>query len=383
MAIHWPSLAALQPALITPVRPNTQWVGIVNSHAGHFEALRVAQAVAEQVGPRMSLYETVANPIERIRDITSLIGSKSPSETNPVGVLAFGGDKTGSDAVVGALHCIFPDLRELCAASAEAAEERMIASGIQVGMVRLGGANDNGGNHGAPENKVVDVMHYMDNAYVTSLSLGAAYLDGSTVPHIFCHSLGAGETISTVYERTVEERGKAAKRHRERIFLRNLLAQKLFRCLWRYPGGQVLNQPTLEVLIHSVVRADEKMGLPGTPLNGLGVKIFPAQGFWNTAGVFREVLWRGIKSLRGNPNGLGPQDRLDSLPDTHQPRLQVGEEMEFGFIGDDGSLFPVAVQTEGDFVARAHQIRVRALPPFPRFMVMEGSLVANLRAQRA
>lgn len=379
MTIHWPSLAALQPALITPIHPNTQWVGVVNSHAGRFEAMTVAQAVVEQVGPRMSLYETVADPAQRLRDITDLIASKNPSEHNPVGVLAFGGDKTGSDAVNGALRCIFPNLRDLWEGAPEAAEERMIASGIQIGMVRLGGANDNGGNHGAPENKIKDIMSFMDDALVTSLNLGALFLDNSPVPQIFCHSVSAGETISPVYEKTVEERGKAAKRHRERLFLSNMWAQKSFHCLWRYPNGMVLNLPSLEILIHAVVRADEKMGLPGTPQPGLGVKIFPSEGFWNTAGIFREVLWKGIKSLRGNPSGLGPDDALKSLPATHQPRLLVGEEMEFGFMEDDGTPFAAAVQAEGDFVMRTNAMRIRALPPFPRFMVRKGSLSANLR----
>ncbi len=381
----WSHAAVLQPALISPVLPNTQWIAVVNPQAGDFEAAAIAAAVQHEVGSRMTIYETNPDPAQRLRDITALITEREPSLKNPLGVIAFGGDKTGSDAVMGVEHYVFPRLYDHWEDSAELAFERMLASGIQVGVLPLGGANDNGGIYGAPRLRASDkqaakkALKFMDEALVTSLNMGVAFLGEEQNPQVFCHSLSAGETISPVYEKTVEERGKKAKRHRERLFLGNAWAQRSFHALWSTPGGEKMSQEILEVLIHSVVRADEKMGLPGTPQPGLGIKIFPAKGRWNTIKMFREVLWTGFKSRNGDPAGLGPDDRLKALEDHLQLQLNVGKEIEFSFHGTDESLFHTAIQSEGDYVDRASTLRVRALPPFPRFMTSPDSLIANLR----
>ncbi|HSA60184.1 MAG TPA: diacylglycerol kinase family protein [bacterium] len=385
MTAPWSHLGVLRPALITPIQPNTQWIAVVNPQAGNFEAVDIASAVQHEVGSRMTIYETDPDPDQRLREITALVAEKEPSLRNPLGVIALGGDRTGSDAVMGVLRYAFPRLHDLWEGAPELVYERMLQSGIQVGILPLGGANDNGSIYGAPKIRASDksaakkALKFMDEALVTTLNLGVAFLGEERIPQVFCHSLSAGETIAPVYESTVEERGRKAKRHRERLFLGNAWAQRSFHALWNAPGGAGTSQEILEVLFHSVVRADEKMGLPGTPRPGLGVKIFPAKGRWNTVKMFQEVLWAGIKSRNGNPAGLGPEDRLKSFSETNQPRLQVGEEMEFTFRSDDGSPFAAAVQSEGDFVDRASVLRVRALPPFPRMMVADGSLAANLR----
>jgi diacylglycerol kinase family enzyme len=383
----WTHTAALRPALISPIQANTHWIAVVNPQAGAFEAMAIAEAVRHEVGSQMTIYETNKDPVQRLREITALVAEREPSLGNPLGVIAFGGDKTGSDAVMGVQNYLFPRRQDHWECSAEEASERMWAGGIQIGVLPLGGANDNGGIYGAPKLKASDktaakkALKFMDEALITSLNMGVAFMGEEQSAQVFCHSLCAGETIAPVYERTVEERGKKAKRHRERLFLQNAWTQRSFQALWSTPGGERMSREILEVLVHSVVRADERMGLPGTPHPGLGVKIFPAKGRWNTAKLFKEVLWTGIKSRNGDPTGLRPGDRLQALEDHLQLQLNVGEEIAFSFTGADEAVFNTAIQSEGDYVDRASSMRVRALPPYPYFMVSEVSLIANLRGQ--
>ena len=138
-----------------------------------------------------------------------------------------------------------------------------------------------------------------------------------------------------------------------------------------------MSEEILEILIHSVVRADERMGLPGTPQPGLGIKIFPAKGRWNTIKMFREVLWRGIKSRNGDPAGLRPEDRLTNIPEHLQLQLLVGQWMEFFFRSEESPFF-TAVQSEGDFEDRADRIRLYVPPPYPYFMTALGALMLNM-----
>ena len=138
---------------------------------------------------------------------------------------------------------------------------------------------------------------------------------------------------------------------------------------------------SLEVLAHAVVRADGKNGLPGTPQpGGLGIKIFPQEGFWKSLKTFLEIQKIGKISLEeGDPSLLMPEVQLKTLPPELQLRLEVGEEKEFSFFDLKREKNAVAVQANGDHVKRAHKIRIRALPPFVGFLTCAGSLMDNLR----
>jgi hypothetical protein len=384
----WLPLPLLRPALITPIRPETQWIAVVNPQAGDFQAMAIASAVQNEVGRRMVIYETHEDPVRRLKDITALIAERRPSLANPLGVIGFGGDKTGSDAVRGVMHYLFPQLSDLWKESPRLVSERMLAGGIMAGVLPLGGANDNGGIYGAPKLKASDknaskkALKFMDDALMTSLNLGVAFLGDEQRPEVFCHSISAGETIAPVYEKTVEERGIKAKRHRERLFVGNAWAHRSFNAQWRDASGEIMSEQILEILIHSVVRADERMGLPGTPQPGLGVKIFPAKGRWNTLRMFREVLWRGIKSRNGDPTGLRPEDRLSNIPEHLQQPLHVGALREFFFRGPDDLPFATAIQAEGDFSVRTHRLGIYVPPPYPYYMVASGALMANLHGRQ-
>ncbi len=370
-------LVTLQASILTS-QAGAQWVGVFNDAAGRFQAPEVAAQVAERIGPGMSLYQTSPDPVQRVREITDLIRSRSPSPTRPLGVLAFGGDRTLNDTLLGVLGFIFRDPRDL-QGPPEGVADRMLESGIQLGVVRMGGENDNGANYGAPAGDLEEVMAYLDRARVTSLNMGMALLLGDETPQIFCHTLGAGETIATVFEKTQRKRGIWNNRRQKLLFVAHVLRQREITARWEDFQGTRREQSILEVLVHAAVRTAGINGLPGTPQPGLGVKIFPAEGLWRTLRTFREVISRGRASLKGDPSGLGPEARLESVKDDSlQISLAVGDEIDFSFFTADGVPLATAIQSNGDFRGRSQRVTIRALPPFPRFMVMDGSLMAHL-----
>jgi diacylglycerol kinase family enzyme len=381
----WSHLACLQPALITPLQPGTQWIGVVNEFAGRRgETVRVAEQIADQVGSRMTLYQTAENDNERLRDISALVASKRPSLRDPLGILAFGGDRTGNDAIEGVINYLFPNRRDLLTLHPQTIVDRMLESGIQIGFVRLGGANDNGANYGAPGKDVKEIMSYMDDCQVTSLNMGLALLGDDPDPFLFCHSLSAGETIATAYEKTAEGRGMGALYKRAAYILYHVfMTQRTFYAAWRHSSGGSGQGEIHEVVVHPSVRVATSMGLP-TPWVGLGTKIFIANGYTKKIGFLTEAFSRGRSSLKGDPSQLMPEERLASLDISCQPIMEVGEEMEFSFFkkakkGWDP--FEAAVAINGDFIRRVTHVRAKALPSWPRFMVREGSLMANLHAR--
>lgn len=371
------ALVSLQASLLTS-QAGARWIGVVNDAAGRFQAPEVAAEVARRIGTGMTLYQTSPDPGQRLQEITDLIRSKSPSPARPLGVLAFGGDRTLNDALLGILGSIFPDPGDL-QGPPDRVVDQMLESGIQLGAVRLGGENDNGANYGAPAGNSEEVMAYLDRARMTSLNMGTTVLLGDETPQIFCHTLGAGETIATVFEKTQRRRGVWNNRYQKLLFLMHVLRQREVAARWEDSRGGRGEGRILEVLVHAAVRTAGINGLPGTPQPGLGIKIFPAEGLWKTLNTFREVISRGRASLKGDPSGLGPEARLGSIKDPSlQVALAVGDEVVFSFFAGDGAPFATAVQSNGDFRGRSQRVTIRALPPFPRFMVMEGSLMANL-----
>jgi hypothetical protein len=313
-----------------------------------------------------------------------LVASKRPSLQDPLGVLAFGGDRTGNDAIEGVVNYLFPDRRELLSLHPQAIVDRMLASGIQIGFVRLGGANDNGANYGAPGKDVKEIMNYMDDCHVTSLNMGLAFLGDDPDPLLFCHSLSAGETIATAYEKTASGRGMGALYKRGAYILYHVfMTQRTFSAAWRYSRGSTGEGEIHEAVIHPSVRAAAVMGLPGTPWTGLGTKIFAATGYTKKVGFLNEAFSRGRSSLKGDPTSLTPEERLASLDASYQIPMEVGEEMELSFsrkVKEELRPFEAAVAINGDFVRRVTHLRVRALPPWPRAMVRSGSLMSNLHA---
>lgn len=373
----WAHLARLQPPLITPLQGGTQCLAVVNPRAGRFKATEVASQVAEQVGSRMSVYETVEDDRQRLRDIVERIASKHPSLENPLTILAFGGDRTGNDAIEGAIDYLFPKRRELLTLSSEEIADRMFFSGIQIGYVRLGGANDIGANYGAPGKKVEEIMAYMDNCRLTWLNLGLSLLDEYPQPYLFGHSLCAGETIATPYERTAAGRGMGAMVQRGGLGLWNIVfTHRTFDAQWQHSDGSSGEERILEVVVHPAVRLATSMGLPHAPLVGMGSKIFVG-GYGRKLRILGEATSCGFSARKGDPSRLTPEERLKTLDTRFQPTMEVGQSMEFKFFSQ-GKPYETAVTINGDFARRAHRVQVFALPPWPRTMVSVPSLMANL-----
>ncbi len=376
------NLACLRRPLMTPIQVGTNWIGAVNPMAGRFRAPQIAEAVQGQVGRGMALYTTSPDPVRRVRDIRALISEKSPSLRRPMGLLAFGGDRTLNDSLASIVFHTLKNPMELVLRPGDRVVDQMIESGIQFGPIPLGGANDIGLNYGAPSEDVSAIMDYMDNASVTCLNMGLLVFHDAEKeipdPQIFCHSVSAGETISPVYEKTTERRGIWAKRYRELLFFRHIISQKSFHAHWKYSDGTEGEAPILETILHASIRGDELNGFTGTPQPGLGVKLMPAKGFWNTMRIFREVLAAGMASRKSDPSRLLPDSQLASLAPEMQHPLQVGESVRIRFRDKDGKPYRTCIQANGDYVARSSDIEIFAVPPFPHFLVREGSLMANL-----
>ncbi len=375
-----PSLSSVRWPLITPIRPGTNWIAVVNPKAGGFEAPKLYAQVKDQVGQGMIRYETNPDPEARIQEMSRLIANQRPSLSKPLGILAMGGDRTINDCLSAVLDHIFGDLSELTERSADRVVDQMLESGIQIGAVCLGGANDIGTNYGAPRNRVEDVMAYLDDARLVCLNMGMAFLAGDPNPHLFCHSMSCGPTLASSFEQTKDERGKAAELHRARIGMANILKHRPVVARWRDGEGISHERPVLEVLSHASVRVAEYNGFPGTPQpGGLGIIVFPGESRWNTLKLFVEVISRGVSSRRGNPRRLLPSERLTTFTDPSlQIALPVGGERTFFFHDSQGDVVEVPVGGNGDHIRRSPSVTFRALPPFPNFMVRDGSLMANI-----
>ncbi len=291
-----------------------------------------------------------------------------------------GGDRTLNDTLLAILRHVFPNPKDLFERPADRVVDQMLESGIQLGTARLGGANDIGANYGAPGNKTADIMSYLDDARLLCLNLGAAFTYGDPTPHFFCHSVSAGPTLAASFEETQDERGMAAKWHRVRIGMANILKHRPTHVRWRDGEGVTHRRPVLEILAHAAVRVAQYNGLPGTPQpGGLGVIVFPGESRWKTMKLFREVMARGFSSQKGNPQGLLPSDRLQTFTDPSlQIALAVGDERTFSFCDENNAPKEEPIGPNGDHLRRSSSLTVRACPPFPNFMGMKGSLMANL-----
>ena len=344
---------------------------MVNPTAGRFRAPRIAEEVRQLGGNHgldIFVYETSPDKLDRILDLGNRLREINPSESNPVGLLALGGDGTVNDMVVGVMTYLFPNLTDYVQGSPEDVATTMLASGIWMGTSAMGGANDLAMLYGAPRPVPLRLVHFMQQATTVPLNLGIGFLDDGP-PVLFAHTLSGGVAIAPVYEETVDERGMAARRHRQWLgFEKVVLHPQSVSVQWE--GGQ--EESTFEVIAHATRRADGMNGFPGAPFPGIGIKVLPNWGRANTARMFSEVVFRGLVSRAGWTSLLMREGGLRSLPPSHQQALVVGEEM--GFIFEE----PVAVQGCGDFLHRASQLKVKAGVPFPRSLSHRSSTMAQI-----
>lgn len=358
----------------------TDWVLVTNPKAGQFQAAALSEQLVahpDSSGLRIECYQTHPDRVQRIKEISDYISSKKPSSEKPLGVVALGGDGTINDVVKAVMYHLIPNPHELLSRNSESLTDQMLASGIRIGAVQMGGANDIGSLYGTPKHDVEAVAAYLTESRLMAMNLGLAHLVDADTLEIFSHNLAAGKMIAPIYEKTLNERGRWARLHRQLLGLWNFLVRSPVKVKWRSADGQDHERVVREVISHATIRADGMNGFPGTPQPGLGIKLFP-KGIWAGVRIFQELLSRGRASLKGDPSKVLPNQKLASLDSNLQPSLDVGEGMEFSFYDRSDQPLTVPVQANGDFVGRTQRMRLHALPPFPSFMGMPDCLMDRL-----
>lgn len=369
------------PAFLSAAASVNRWLVVANDRAGRFQASEVSK-IAEDHLLNATIYHTADDPQERRDKLRALISQARPSAQNRLGVLVLGGDGTLNDVLGVVMHHIFPEPRSLVMGSPIFIADRLMKCGIQLGLIGLGGANDTSSLYGTPRDRSAldpeTLLHYCTHARLMALNMGLAEYAGGGSPVIFAHNLSAGLTIARIYEKTPDERGLKARRHRQLIGLGHNLWLRPVWVRLESEAGVTRTHRVAEVLVHATVRADGMNGFPGTPQPGLGIKLLPARWLGSRLTLFAEIAGRGRASLKGDPQGLLPGDRLKRLSPELQLSLAAGEAVTFSFLDNSGNRFVVPVQTNGDFANRTDTLRLRALPPYPLFMGMEGSLMQRL-----
>lgn len=359
-----------------------QWIGVSNDLAGRFEAQRVADELEERLGSAITIYQTVPDPRQRVADLEALIKDKAPSSSRPLGILVLGGDGTINDSLTAIIRHLFIDTRYLLGRPPDRLVDQMLESGIRLGAVRLGGANDIGTLYGVAEGNVDDILDYLTEARLMALNMGLALIDNDRIK-LFSQTVAAGTTIASVFEKTRDERGHRAKRHQQILGARNILFPKPFKIRWRDADGTAREEMALEIVSHASLRGAETNAFPGTPQPGLGIKVFPSVGLWKRIRLVAELYASARAISKGDLGRLLPDQSMRRLDASFQLSLEPGGEIGFSFYTADDQASKVPSQGNGDFVGLTHSLRVHALPPFPSFMGRDDSPMANLQNRLA
>lgn len=364
--------------VLTAALPVSECLAVVNPVAGKGQGLALVESLQDRSS--FVIYQTDPNPSRRPEEIAEILDAKRPSTNRPLTILAFGGDRTVDDVMRGLYLYYFRNEPNLPFEAPERALERMIEGGIQVGSVAVGSTNDIGSLYGTPPPGalVQSFSERLESAMVTTLNVGRGWTEHHP-SWIFSHTLSAGNTLEPVYEETREERGPGAVRHRRRLATVRALHPRSVNTVWTVweAQDQLETAPLIDILAHALVRVDGKNGLPGTPQPGIGIKLLPWQGgnwgtVWRALRFAMQSVSIGRGSLKGDPAGLQPDDRMTVLPAALQIGIPVGQTI--GFIFDQN----VTLQAGGDLMGEAQQLWISALAPFPRFLVWPGSVMERL-----
>jgi len=354
-----------------------KWIFVVNGSAGAFKSKSLAQEVrrlAEQRDPnlRILIYETHAESQTRIEEIARLIEAAQSTQADPLGLLAFGGDGTINNTLQGVMRFAAPKAVSLEESAARAAEVAF-QSGLRVGTVALGSANDLALLYGAPGAKARDVMNYMDRAVLGGMNLGKATLDGGA-SHLFCHNACAGVTIAPSFRDTAHMRGRFSKFVRTLIVLRDTFLRHQLVDI-RAEGGPSLRGR--EVFVNASLIANRMSASPA-PQPGLGWSLLPDMNLRETLAFLKETVLLGFDIKRSRMERLLPGSSLSTLDPRLQGSHHVLESSSYRFFEGDRPI-PVPVQANGDFVGTAQHFQVTALAAFPHFMEMPGSPMHRLQ----
>lgn len=366
-------------------------MSVVNPVAGNGTAPRAAEDVynlVEADGELQLMFQmldpiqTQPDPLASIQGIAGHIQVFAEAHPNtPLRIMAYGGDGTISEVIRGVLLYLFPNQDDLINLSAQEISQRMELSAITVGVVAMGSANDVGVMIGAPRGEVSESTDYLRDAITVPLNLGwLRFDDGTDEPIIFSHNASAGTTIAALFKETREGHGRKMHLKRKLIGLKHVLRPHPFQMHWHHSNGPKNEMPAREVMIHGTPLGDGINGFPGTPKQGLGVKLFPLANLWRILRIFMELRSRGSKALKGKVDLLGADQRLKNMEADWQAQLHFGQTMRFSFRDEAGKPVQVPVQIDGDYVRDSSGMTFRTLPPWPRMMVTKGSLLHSFRS---
>lgn len=363
-----------------PVAARPPCISVANPQAGDFVAPQVAQAVADVFNADNILYLTDEDPKKRIDDIVSRLHELRRRHDGPYQLMAYGGDGTFQDVVQALMLSLFPRLEDLMTLPVQQISDRMLKSGIRLGLVRQGTENDVGWLSGSPISEIGAVLTYCDEALLTPLNLGMIqYLDDhgdplpDVAPAIFPHNTSAGTVIAKTFQETSELRGRKSRYKRWWTGLKLGLKREPFLVQWhdsRHGSGSLM---TPEVFVHATPLAGGGMGFPGVPSSGLAIKIFPDISLTRTVRLGAELAHLGRALRKGDLDATASEALYRNMDEDRQLQLQQGEQMSFQFLTSDQKPHGLPIQLCGDFVCEAYGMKVRALPPFPLHMSMPES----------
>lgn len=362
---------------------------IANPTAGKFTAEIIARQLAEYLEGRGSLYLTDPDPQARLEGIVGGIRAHQPSLEKPLTVVVMGGDGTFNEGTRGVVTYLFGSVAEFAAVSQRdpvRAADILWRGGIQLCALPFGTACDVPGMYGSQSDMIGSILRSIEDANLSPLNWGAAFLDGEMQPRLFSHGLSFGTVATRMFEETAEARGNQNLR-RALIGLRAGFEQDHFLVEWTAPDGVTREEPLVEVLAHTVAMNGGFNGIPGVPAEGgFGVKIAPFTGmvdnhvgqfqsFVSTLAVAGEMALRGIAASKfGDVKLLRAQGRIRMLPERYQPQVGVGQSMSFEVHGRDG----VPLQLGGDYLRQVSRVKLVGLPSYPHQLTVPGALIERL-----
>lgn len=413
------------PFVLQPARP-TRWGFVVNPIAGNRYGPQIAnelKARYENIEPHQhspAIHLTAASPqvrSYRIKEwIHHALKSKAPDE--PVGVLAFGGDGTINDTLLGILFYLFPevktveDLYKTVWNESDNLNDLLQSAGIYLGTVGLGSACDIARLYGAPLSRrtyfvgprrpsVDEALNYLENFSLSHLNMGMIRsFDENNLDthHLFTHSFSAGITASEVFDQSSHLTGRFALQFRKILgawralqvmsHLMNRYKEPLIADV-HYPSsrnedGIKQNLPMLEVVAHNLVSMAQVVAFPGTPQPGVGVKLLPDTKIRTVVETVLELFWRGLFDL----SRLTPHSNLASLNNIPmldsegfmklQDALHPGQAVSFALHDGIGISKSVPAQVDGDSIGRVSRFEIKALNPYPNFLTNSASVMSRL-----